>query len=239
MEQRDRLTPLYEQVRRAILAEIDSGARPEGSFLPAEPELCAAYGVSRITLRRALSELVAEGRLIRQQGRGTLVAPRKVQQTLISLSGFSEIVESLGRTASHRVLALQDAPRDPEAGEIAERLGAAALVRFDRLLQIDGRPRTLEALWFDRLRLAPVIEPVAQGGSFFAALREQADANPASAERRIDVGFATAPEREVLEVTPSQPVYRIEKTVFGRDGKALALSRLVTPCHLVTFIVRS
>jgi len=238
MDARDRLTPLYEQVRRAILAEIDSGVRAEGSFLPAEPDLCAAHGVSRITLRRAISELCAEGRLIRQQGRGTLVAPRKVQQTLVSLSGFAETIESLGHSASHRILNRHEGQAIPGADGIAERLGAATLIRFDRLLLIDDRPMTLEALWFDPLRLALAVEPVAQDGSFFAALRDHAGVSPVSAERRIDVGFATAPEREVLGVTTSQPVYRIEKTVFGSDG-ALALSRLVTPCHLVTFTLRS
>lgn len=236
MDDNDRSAPLYEQVRRAILAEIDGGIRPEGSFLPAEPELCAAYGVSRVTLRRAISELCAEGRLIRQQGRGTLVAPRKLPQTLVSLSGFSEIMDGLGRSARHRVLARDDRP---DAPDLAARLQAASLIRFDRLLEAEGRPMTLEALWFDADRFAAVIESVAQGGSFYAALREHAGIRPAAAERRIDVGFPTRDECRLLGTTQAQPVYRIEKTVFGPDNAPLACSRLVTPCHLVTFTLRS
>jgi GntR family frlABCD operon transcriptional regulator len=236
MSDHDQLIPLYEQVRRAILAEIECGRLAEGVFLPPEPELCVAQGVSRITLRRAIGELCAEGRLIRQQGRGTLVAPRKVRQRLVSLSGFSETMDGLGKTSNHRILAREDVPTDPG---IAERLQATSLIRFRRLLEVDGQPMTLETLWFDAGRFPKAVGPVALGRSFFAALRETADVKPASAERQIEVGFATAAERQVLGITVSQPVYRIEKTTFGQDGAALGLSTLVTPCHLVSFHLKA
>ena len=163
----DGFLPLYEQVRRKLLSEIEAGRLAEGSFLPPELELCATYGVSRITLRRAVGELCAEGRLVRQQGRGTLVAPRKMQQT-ISLSGFSEVVEGQGRRAGHRILERSD---DVDAPAIAERLGASRLVRFVRLLEVDGRPMTLESLYFDAARFAAALAPVEAGQSFFATLR--------------------------------------------------------------------
>ncbi|TIV74530.1 MAG: GntR family transcriptional regulator, partial [Mesorhizobium sp.] len=99
MEDREHLLPLYEQVRQSIVTGIETGQFAEGSFLPPEPELMSLYRVSRITLRRAIGELCADGRLQRQQGRGTLVMPRKVRQTLVSLSGFSETMDGLGRKA--------------------------------------------------------------------------------------------------------------------------------------------
>ena len=234
MEQ-DGLLPLYEQVRRKILSEIEAGRLAEGSFLPPELELCATYGVSRITLRRAVGELCAEGRLVRQQGRGTLVAPRKMQQT-ISLSGFSEVVEGQGRRAGHRILERSD---DVDAPAIAERLGASRLVRFVRLLEVDGRPMTLESLYFDAARFAAALAPVEAGQSFFATLRSAYGIALAGAERLIDVGFARAPEAAELGVSATEPVYRIEKTVFDGEGRALALSQLVTPCHLVTLAVKN
>ena len=232
----DKALPRYEQVRRAILAGIEGGELPAGSFLPPEPELMAAHGVSRITLRRAIGDLCAEGLLQRQQGRGTLVLPRKMRQTLVSLGGFSETLDGLGRKAGHRVLARDDAP---DAPAVQGRLGAAALIRFDRLLEDDGRPMTLESLWFDAGRFPQVVAVVAAGGSFFAALRDLAGVVPAHAERQIDVGFASGPERAVLGVTAAQPVYRIEKIVTGADGLPLALSRLVTPSHLVTYTIKT
>lgn len=235
MDKQQGLLPLYERIRRNLLAQIDSGQLPEGSLLPPEPELCEAFGVSRITLRRAIGELCREGRLMRQQGRGTVILAHRVRQTLVSLSGFSESMDGLGRKAGHRILLRDDAPNDPD---IRDRLGASALIRFDRLLEDGDRPMTLETLWFDAGRFPDVVAPVATGGSFFAALREKAGVVPAHAERQIDVGFASVPEGKILNISPSQPVYRIEKIVLGEDSGELAFSRLVTPCHLVTFTVR-
>jgi GntR family frlABCD operon transcriptional regulator len=236
MESQADLLPLYEQVRRAILAGIESGQFVEGAFLPPEPELMSLYGVSRITLRRAIGELCEDGRLLRQQGRGTVVMPAKVRQTLVSLSGFSETMDGLGRKAGHRILSRQD---NPDAPSIRDRLQARALIRFDRLLEDNGRPMTLETLWFDRSSLPEVVDSVASGGSFFAALRDKAGIAPAHAERQIDVGLASPSEREILAINPAQPVYRIEKIVTDGAGRPLALSQLVTPSHLVTYTIKT
>lgn len=231
----DGLLPLYEQVRRKILSEIEAGRLAEGSFLPPEFELCATYDVSRITLRRAVGELCAEGLLVRQQGRGTLVAPRKMQQT-ISLSGFSDVVEGQGHRAGHRIIERED---DTDAPAIAARLAASRLVRFVRLLEMNDRAMTLETLYFDAARFAQALDPVEAGKSFFATLRSAYAIEPAGAERLIDVGFARAPEAGLLDVSTTEPVYRIEKLVLDGEGRPLALSQTVTPCRLVTLAVKN
>lgn len=230
----DGLLPLYEQVRRRLLSEIEAGRLAEGSFLPPEFELCATYGVSRITLRRAVGELCAEGVLIRQQGRGTLIAPRKLQQS-ISLSGFSDVVEGRGHKAGHRVL---EHEKTVDAAALA-RLGAERVVRFLRLLEIDDRPMTLETLFFDEEGFADAVGPVGAGESFFATLRACYGVEPEHAERIIDVGFAQASEAKLLGVSTTEPVYRIEKLVLGADGAPIALSHTITPCRLVTLAVKN
>jgi GntR family frlABCD operon transcriptional regulator len=231
----DGLLPLYEQVRRKILSEIEAGRLAEGSFLPPEFELCATYDVSRITLRRAVGELCAEGLLVRQQGRGTLVAPRKLQQT-ISLSGFSDVMEGQGHKAGHRIIDRED---DADAPAIASQLVASRLIRFVRLLEMNDRPMTLEALHFDAERFPEALDPVAAGKSFFATLRSVYGIAPGGAERLIDVGFARSSEADLLGVSLTEPVYRIEKLVLGGDGRPLALSQTVTPCRLVTLTMKN
>ena len=75
----DNLTPLYDQVKRLILGDLKTGHRRSGTYLPSETELCEHYGVSRITLRRAVTELCAEGYLRRVHGKGTLVTEPKLK----------------------------------------------------------------------------------------------------------------------------------------------------------------
>lgn len=235
MDNHDRLAPLYAQVKQRLSARIESGALAEGDFLPTEPELCAEMGVSRITVRRAVKELCDEGILVRQQGRGTLVARRKVRQTLVSLSGFSEAFEGEGRV-SHAILGVTDDAADPAARQA---LGAARITRIERLISVDDRPFTLETLCLDPATMADVIEPVRKGQSFFRTLRRTGGPEPVAADRILNVGFATPEQRRHLGIGPTQPVFLIDKTVLGPDERPISFSRLVTPTHLITYAFRS
>ena len=229
--------PLYTQVKQRLAERIDVGDLAEGDFLPAEPELCAELSVSRITLRRAVKELCDEGLLIRQQGRGTVVARKKMQQALVSLSGFSDIHAEDDRKIEHVVLAADRDLADPAAKAV---LGQdARLARILRLITLDSRPLTLETLFIDISRLPDVLKPVAAGASFFQTLRRLGGPKPAAAARTLNVGFASAAERRHLAVGPTQPVYRMDKTLFDADERPIAWSRLVTPTHLVTYALRS
>ena len=98
---------------------------------------------------------------------------------------------------------------------------------------------TLEALSFDADRFADAVAPVAAGSSFFATLRSVYGLEPAGAERIIDVGFASASEAQLLGVSTTEPVYRIDKLVLDGEGRPLALSQTATPCHLVTLAVKN
>ena len=77
-------TPLYQQVLEDLRAKIEDGTYPLGAKLPSEVELIKIYDVSRITVRRAVSELVSEGILVKEQGRGTFVRSRWLRRSLVS-----------------------------------------------------------------------------------------------------------------------------------------------------------
>jgi GntR family transcriptional regulator, frlABCD operon transcriptional regulator len=233
----DNLTPLYDQVKRLILGDLKTGHCRSGTYLPSETELCEHYGVSRITLRRAVTELCAEGYLRRVHGKGTLVTEPKLKQTLVSLTGFTESLASLGHSVSYRVL--EKGSHAPPEG-VMERLQATAdddVVGIRRLLLVDGRPLTIEELYFLRSRYEKAIDPVVKGGSFNEALKTFYGEQPTAAERTINVDAPSPNECELLACPPSQPVYRIEKLVIGRRKSPISLSILVTPSNRVTYSI--
>src|SRR5579875_522286 len=90
-------TPLYMQLKKYIEEDIRNGKYKMEEQLPTEPELCDMYNVSRVTVRRAITELVKEGVLQRLWGKGTYVTGAKIPNELISVSGFSEFSVDLGR----------------------------------------------------------------------------------------------------------------------------------------------
>src|SRR5687768_18569155 len=89
--------PLYQRLQLALRGAIESGLLGAEEALPAERDLAADFGVSRITVRKALDGLVGEGLLIRRQGAGTFVAGR-VEKQFSKLTSFSEDME-IGRAS--------------------------------------------------------------------------------------------------------------------------------------------
>ena len=126
-------TPLYQQLKERLRAEIARGAYTPGDQLPAEPELIRLYGVSRITVRQALSGLEVEGLIVRRHGKGTFVAERRIAHDLVRLTDFVEDMELAGLAPSSRVLRFA---REATTHEVAEALNipvGTEVVCVDRL----------------------------------------------------------------------------------------------------------
>ncbi|MBO0794913.1 MAG: GntR family transcriptional regulator, partial [Ktedonobacteraceae bacterium] len=97
--------PLYYQLKEVLKQQIRAGHLAPGVAIPSEPELVAQYHVSRATVRQALTELVHEGLLYRQHGRGTFVCEPRVQPQAISeLSSFSEELRRRGKRPGGRLV---------------------------------------------------------------------------------------------------------------------------------------
>jgi GntR family transcriptional regulator len=103
----------YMRVRRLLTQEILSGDYGENMKLPTERALCERYQVSRITVRQALLKLEEEGLILRQQGRGTFVKPRVIEQPLSSLYSFSEELKKQRIVSGTRMLSLTTMPAQP------------------------------------------------------------------------------------------------------------------------------
>lgn len=95
---------LHSQVRESLRAGILDGSYAAHARLPAESALSTMFGVSRITVRQALSDLRNEGAIIKVAGKGALVAPRRAHQQLTRLEGFGEAMTRLGHQVSNAVL---------------------------------------------------------------------------------------------------------------------------------------
>ena len=94
--------PVYYQLKEEIKEKISQGVWTKGECIDSERELSENYGVSRMTVRQALGELVQEGILIREKGKGTFVCEKKVKQQ--DMMSFSEIVKNAGKDLETVVL---------------------------------------------------------------------------------------------------------------------------------------
>src|SRR5688572_3995769 len=135
--------PKYLAVREHLRRRV--AALPELTVLPPEPVLCAEYGVSRITLRRAVDGLVADGHLVREQGRGTYVTRPAIRheyrESFVHLiAGFNSVMTETGAQVGTTVVAQRIIPA-PSA--VAAELGLATtdpVLELERLRSVDGQP---------------------------------------------------------------------------------------------------
>jgi GntR family transcriptional regulator len=104
--------PLYRWIEEDLLAQILDGKIAPGEMIPPERELCERYGVSRITVRRAIGELETRGYVHRQQGKGTFVSQSRIQREMGRLISFSEEMRSQGHLPGSRLLNLQHKAAD-------------------------------------------------------------------------------------------------------------------------------
>jgi GntR family transcriptional regulator, histidine utilization repressor len=93
-------TPIFQRIKDYLTGEIASGRWKEGDVVPSEQALVKQFGVSRMTVNRAVRELTAEQVLTRRQGSGTFVAPQKYQATLVEIRSIADEVRARGH--AHR-----------------------------------------------------------------------------------------------------------------------------------------
>ena len=136
--------PAYEQIKRYVLEQIEKGAWRPGDVVPSETEMVKEFGVARMTVSRALRELMAEGVLNRVRGSGTYVAPRQYESTVLQIRNIADEIHERGHAHRAEVLELG---RERVSGELAERfnLRAGSTLYRSRVLHLENElPLQLE-----------------------------------------------------------------------------------------------
>jgi len=208
--------PRYEEIAGYIRGLISSAQ--SGDRLPSDTELAEHFGVSRMTARHAVSVVEAEGLLVREQGRGTFVAPRTVPRLLGSPLSFTTSMQSRGLSASSRIL--ERDRQDPSAEDI-EALGLDPNQPVDvvtRLRLADGIPMAIE-----RAVLAPDVAEVLDGieGKSLHQLFEEFGRVPSWARSRVSARLATAKERRLLDLGNRGVILNENRIIYDQDDRPL------------------
>jgi GntR family transcriptional regulator len=208
-------SPLYLQVQKALRNAINKKVLVEDDAIPPERNLAEDLEVSRITVRKAIEGLVAEGLLTRRRGAGTFVASR-VEKSFSKLSSFSEDMISRGRKPHSEWVSRTSGAVTPEES-LSLGLSPGALVyRFQRIRYADGVTMALEHSTIPGYCL-PSEEAV--GVSLYKAL-EETNHRPVRALQRLRAINFTAEQAERLGIKPGEAGLFIERRGFLQDGRA-------------------
>lgn len=135
--------PLYLQIEQRIGRAIHVGDLAPMSKVSSELELASTFGVSRMTARKAVDRLVAEGLLFRRQGKGTFVAQPKIAHGLSTQLSFGRAMSALGLRLSTSVLQQAMAPAPDEVADALQIMPGASTVYIRRLRIVEGEPAAI------------------------------------------------------------------------------------------------
>jgi len=201
-------------VVRDYLAELIATELDVGDAVPSERALTERFDVSRMTVRQALDALVAEGTLVREQGRGTFVAPRHADFEM-RLTTFGEEARRRGLEPGARVLEAGTVPANPRVARALDLAEGTDVHHVARLRTADGTPMSIESSWIP-VHLAPDILGDGVPDSLYAALRD-VGLGPTWGEDTLQAADATTTEAELLGMTSQHAVMRTERRSYSEQ----------------------
>jgi GntR family transcriptional regulator len=214
--------PLHVQVKQALKDRIASRVWKAGDLVPGDLELCDQLGVSRTTIRQALTELAHEGWVVRERGRGTFVAPPKLTERAVEgLSGFFEDMVALGHPPVSQVLRQEVRPADES---IAARLNVkpgTPIVEIERLRFVGDEPVVLTTTYLPQTMTPGLATADLTRRSLYEYLETECGLSLASGQRTIEAVAADARQARLLRVRKGAPLVYLESISYLADGRPI------------------
>ncbi len=220
----------YREIAADLRSRLDSGEYASGRLLPSESMLSADYNASRVTIRKALEHLRADGLIDSRQGFGWFVSGEAVRQPLARLDTIEAQLEAEGRRSERRILEFSevDAPTD-----VAGVLGSTRVLLVHRVNLADGEPFARVTVWCPASLAAGLTREELADMSFYDLL----DIDLAGATQTIGADAAGADDAELLQIPVGSPVLVCTRTTFDNQGRAVLYASYVFPAHRTEFVV--
>ena len=233
------IVPLYEQAAEALRRDIRNGVYDAKYRLPTEEDLSAKYGISRITVRHALTELVREGLVERKQGKGTFIC-RPTMHKDLKRSGvsFTELCESNGKRAGAKLLA--GGIETISNPRVAEWLGlniGDEVLRIKRIRYADDVPCVIEDNYFPP-SFRDLLSIDLDHDSIYQWLREKRGINIVTGEMILRIIRADGQTARLLKMTRGTPLLNTWGRIFQANGEMLHVCNQIGYGENFEFIVR-
>jgi GntR family transcriptional regulator len=228
---REDVRPLYKQVKDRLLELLAGGSVPPMGKLASERELVERYGVSRITVRQAMRELVAEGHLRSHPGKGFYATGRSTAQAfeLELLRSFTATALRHGMIPGGQLISGETMPADGRlATALQVRLGEP-VIALRRLRLLDGQAVAIAEDWIEARKAPGLLALDWNGGnrSLYDELRNRYRLVPEVGETVLSSRLASAGEAKLLELKRPAAVLTVEQIAYASDGAPINATRSI------------
>lgn len=215
---------MYVQIEEYLKNRILTDEFSVGTAIPSERILTDLLGVSRMTVRQAITNLVTEGLLYRERGRGTYVSSPKVEQTLNGLTSFTEDMIERKMTPSNKLVSFE---RVAPTVDIALGLGLnkdEEVFIVERIRYADDKPMAIERSYIPVV-LAPELNKNALSGSFYNFIEKNSELEISHATQSMEAILVKKEDAELLQLKEPAPVLIIERKSYLTNGLPFEIVR--------------
>ena len=229
---------LYATIEEAIATEIAQGEYRPGDQLPTEDALLQRFQVSRITVRRAIQNLVNRGLLEIRRGLGTFVLSPRIDAELTKLTGFVEDMNAAGRRATARVIGKGIVPASARVAERLQLAKGTRVMQIKRVRLADGTPISFDETYLPLLLGKRIVQKDLRLHPIFTLLEEEYGVPLVEADYQLEAVSATEAVARALQVKVGSPIFQIERTSMTTGNQPVDYEVLSYRGDLVRFTTK-
>ncbi|MGJ9383515.1 GntR family transcriptional regulator [Salipaludibacillus sp. CF4.18] len=203
--------PIYHQLEEYIKQLIDSGQLVPGDILPSEREYSDKYGISRMTIRQAIINLVNERYLYRVKGKGTFVMEKKFEQDLQGLTSFTEDMKARGMKASSKLIKFKIIPAHLKLAKSLDIQEHDPVYEIVRIRLAEEIPMALERTYISANLVQGLTEEIVQN-SLYKYIEDTLHMKIASGTQIIEAAIANEQEVKYLDISDQSPIMLMERS---------------------------
>ncbi len=209
--------PIYVQIRETLRGEITGGALKRGERLPPEHELAGKFGVSRMTIRESIEDLVDEGLLYRRHGVGTFVAFPHLQRDHTRLTSFFDKAEDEGIEVRAKLLNLEIVAAKARVAEALDIAVGSRVIRVETLRYANNVPITVHDAHMPHELFASIASENLEVQHLWT-LFEKCGYRVKRAVQRLEAREADKRVAQLMKIKQGAPILFKERTVYAEDG---------------------
>ncbi len=210
--------PIYHQILEDLKKRIEQKEFQPGDIIPSERELSESYNVSRMTVRQAVTNMVNDGDLYRERGKGTFVAERKIEQPLQGMTSFTEDMRQRGMIASSKLIVFETTPVPDDIAHKLQLDMDQQVYNIKRIRYADNKPMAVETTFIHTALIPDLTEELVQG-SLYHYIEDELNLEIEKASQMIEATIADHHLSDLLEIPPSSAILHMERNSFLKDGR--------------------